>query len=90
MLEYMNDLPGLVKWLVEQAPMVVASYDHLKSNCATTGRMVELLRRNYFGYMNNYTVDELIDTFSRAGYACLNTDQWSSQKIFVFARTIGG
>ena len=84
-LEYVRDLPAVAVWLAQQTSMTVASYDHVKSKPATVARIVELCRRRYFGYHNDYTLEELTAIFSSAGFRCVQTDVWDSQRIMVFA-----
>lgn len=83
-LEYIHDLDSLVKWLAQQVSFCVASYA-----CAqTSGRIVDQVRgrleRFYFGYMNNFREEELVDLFRRAGFRCNARDPWTSQRVFLF------
>lgn len=84
-LEYVRDLPSLAAWLAAQTPAAVASYDYVKSEPGTVARMVELFRRSYFGYLNHYTLRELASIFAGVGLHCVRTEQWTSQKVMLFA-----
>jgi hypothetical protein len=84
-LEYVRDLPAVAAWLSQQTSMTVASYDHVQSKPATVARIVELCRRRYFGYHNDYTLEQLTAIFSSAGFRCVESDAWDSQRIMVFA-----
>jgi hypothetical protein len=82
-LEYMSDVPSLVRWLSGQTSMVVASYDHTKTGAGPWARLTELLRRRNFGYHNNYTLEQLTALFAGEGFRCVRTEQWQTQTILV-------
>jgi hypothetical protein len=85
-LEYMHDLPSMVQWLSRQAPMVIASYDYLKSRPWTAARASELLQRRHFGYHNNCTLDEIEAVFLEAGFQCVDRETWQTQAVLVFVK----
>jgi hypothetical protein len=85
-LEYMSDLPSLVRWLSVQTSTVVASYDNVKADAGTVSHFVELLRRRNFGYMNSHTLEQLTMIFAIAGFRRIHTEQWQTQTILVLER----
>ena len=47
-------------------------------------------RRTYYGYMNSYSEADLVALFHQGGFACLRTDSWNDQRLFLFARAARG
>jgi len=86
-LEYMSDLTTLAKWLSEQTPMSIASYDHVRSRPGTLRYAAEWLRRRHFGYLNNYTLGGLRSVFEHAGFRRVSMAEWQTQTILVFLKT---
>lgn len=85
-LEYVRDLPSLVRWLSQQAPRCVASYAYATSTARTPQRALETLQRAYHGYMNTYSEGQLKALFGSHGYTCLRKETWDSQLLFLFHR----
>jgi hypothetical protein len=85
-LEYMSDLPSVVQWLSGQTSRIVASYDHVTVGAGPWSHFSLLLRRRNFGYLNNYTLEQLKAVFAREGFRCTQTEQWQTQTILVFER----
>ena len=85
-LEYLQDLESLVEWLAQHVSLCVVSYA-----CAPPrDGMFRLLRssfdRYYYGYMNAYEEDQLIDIFRKGGFHCVARDLWTSQRLFLFGK----
>jgi hypothetical protein len=83
-LEYVRDVPSVVAWLSGHVRYCVASY----AVARPTGLVRALAagtRRTYYGYMNSYSETELVSLFHRGGFACLRTDSWNDQRLFLFA-----
>jgi hypothetical protein len=84
-LEYVRDVPSVVTWLSGHVRYCVASYA-----VARPAGLVRALaagaRRTYFGYMNSYSERDLVALFRRGGFACLRTDSWNDQRLFLFAK----
>jgi hypothetical protein len=88
-LEYIRDVPSLIDWLSSHVRYCVASY-------ALTNRSHYLRQliadprgaywRTYHGYMNSYNEPELLALFGRRRFACLRTDTWNDQRLFLFER----
>jgi hypothetical protein len=62
------------------------SYAYVPPNQNTPQRFRERLDRLYWGYMNNYTEEELVKLFNRYAFACTTKDTWTSQRIFLFVK----
>ena len=84
-LEYVRDVPQVLGWLSGYVRYCVASYA-----IAHPGGLVRNVaagaRRTYYGYMNSYRETDLVTVFHQAGFACLRTDTWNDQRLFLFAR----
>lgn len=76
-LEYVNDVPRLIEHLGNVVRTIVVSYAVLESN--PDGR------RSH-GWVNDYTSEQFVALFSRAGFACDHEEAWKTQKIFRFVR----
>jgi hypothetical protein len=87
-LEYIRDVPGLVKWLAEQnISCCVASYDIVPAHRTAGLRWIrESWRRSHFGYMSSMTEQELVAAFRHLGFACTMRAGWTHQLIFRFER----
>jgi methyltransferase family protein len=84
-LEYVRDLEALIKWLSVQIPFCIASYTYVAPNQNVMQRIRDRFDRLYYGYMHNYTEEELVHLFNRWGFVCTTKDTWTSQRIFLFA-----
>jgi len=84
-LEYIRDLGALIAWLSDQVPLCIASYAYVPTSQNAFRRIRERWDRLYYGYMNSYTEEELVDLFTRYGFVCTTRDTWTSQRIFLFA-----
>jgi hypothetical protein len=86
-LEYLRDVPSVASWLSDHVRYCVASYA-----VARPAGLVRALaagaRRTYFGYMNSYSEIDLVALFRRSGFACLRTDSWNDQRLFLFAKQL--
>jgi hypothetical protein len=82
-LEYIRDVGSLIEWLSEQVSFCVASYTCVSPTLSTVQRLHEKLGRLYYGYMNDYTEEELLGLFKRSGFVLTAEDNWTSQRIFV-------
>jgi hypothetical protein len=84
-LEYLGDVPALARWLAsEGVKTCIASFDPVPSGLGMISRYRELVRRRYWGYMNNLTEEDLLRSFASAGFACTHRQTWTSQIIMVF------
>jgi hypothetical protein len=85
-LEYLADLPSVIAWLSTQVRFCVASYESRNPSDTVRLRLQEWLRRIYYGYMNGYTEEEVIQMFERCGFKCTRRETWTNQRIFVFEK----
>lgn len=76
-LEYVNDVPRLIARLHACAPTIIASYAVYELNSAS---------RRTNGWVNDYTLPELMEVFSEAGYRCEHKETWKEQMIFRFRK----
>ena len=83
-LEYIRDLESVVEWLSQQVSFCVTSYAYAARATGAAVGIRERLRRLYYGYMNNYTEEELVELFSRRGLICAEKVTWDTQQIFLF------
>lgn len=83
-LEYIHDVESLVEWLAQHVSLCVASYVGVPPRNGIFRRLRHRFDRFYFGYMNSYGEEELVDLFRRAGFRCIARDPWTSQRVFLF------
>ncbi len=84
-LEYIRDLESLIAWLSEQVAFCIASYTCVPTRQNAIQKIRNKFDRLYYGYMNNYTEEELVHLFNKCGFVCTTKDTWTSQRIFLFA-----
>ena len=84
-LEYVRDVPAVVAWLSDHVRYCVASYAVARPAGAVRALKAGA-RRTYFGYMNSYSETDLVVLFRQGGFACLRTDSWNDQRLFLFAK----
>jgi hypothetical protein len=85
-LEYIRDVESLVGWLARHVSVCVASYACAASKQGIFQRLRDRVDRFYFGYMNCYGEEEVVDLFRRAGFQCIARDPWTSQRVFLFVK----
>jgi len=83
-LEYVHDLESLVEWLAHHVSLCVASYACVPPGKGIVRRLRGRFDRFYYGYMNSYGEEEMVDLFQRAGFRCIARDPWTSQRVFLF------
>jgi len=83
-LEYIHNIESLVEWLAQHVSLCVASYACVPSTKETVPLLLDRFNRFYYGYMNSYGEEELVDLFRRAGFRCIARDPWTSQRVFLF------
>jgi hypothetical protein len=87
-LEYIGDLPSLLRWLSTQVSFCVASYSYVESRPRTIRRCVEVLHRACTGRMNPYTAEELVALFRSSGFIPIREqDTFDSQRLFLFGKS---
>ena len=80
-LEYVNDVPRLLRHLHPVAGAIVASYAPRADAGAS-----QLIERRRQGWVNDYSVDELTATFAESGFRCDVSQPMGSQQLFRFVR----
>jgi hypothetical protein len=83
-LEYIHDPESLVEWLAQHVSLCVASYACVPLGEGIFQRLRDRFNRFYYGYMNSYREEDLVDLFRRAGFRCIARDPWNSQRVFLF------
>jgi len=84
-LEYVRDVPAVVAWLARHVRYCVASYAVVEP-MGLVGGMRRSYWRTYHGYMNAYSEADLQALFAHGGFACVRTDGWNDQRLFLFER----
>jgi hypothetical protein len=88
-LEYLRDVTSLVAWLEAIGiRSVVASFDPVPGHLGLAGRVKEQRRRLYFGYMCNWTEEELRRCFEEAHMQCVERRLWTNQVIIRFDKRV--
>jgi len=81
-LEYIRDVAAIAKWLADsRIHICVLSFDPAPGKMSIFGRLRELRRRAYYGYMNGLTENELQRAFEAAGYTCTQKQKWTTHVI---------
>lgn len=79
-LEYIHDLPKVAKFLSKSFETVILSYACLEKNHSD--------RRSH-GWVNDFTIPDLIDIFRAAGFVLHNYRTWKTQTILCLSRLKG-
>jgi hypothetical protein len=82
-LEYVHDVPRLVRHLSRACEAFVTSYAVADTNRST-------LHRRSCGWVNDFASDEFQRVFERVGFRCDSMLDWRDQKIFRFVRSGAG
>jgi hypothetical protein len=80
-LEYVNDLPRLVRHLHASCGEILASYAP-----RVDGGVADVLSRRRQGWVSDYDADELIALFAGAGFRCERSERIAGQRVFSFVR----
>lgn len=83
-LEYLRDVPSIVAWLAAHVRYCAASYAVVQP-AGPMRTLAARTLRTYYGYMNSYTETDVVAVFRRGGFACLRSDSWKDQRLFLFA-----
>jgi len=90
-LEYIVDVPALIRWLSGWASLCIASYNCAHSSPGTLPRAAEVARRARCGWVNTFTERELCAQFAEAGFELADRRSWyetgDSEPILVFRRS---
>jgi hypothetical protein len=83
-LEYVGDIDAVMSWLSQFVKLCVVSYDCVPQGLALSGRLRERFRRQYYGYLSDYTEEQLLAIFASCGFKNSYADTWTNQRLFVF------
>lgn len=75
-LEYVNDIPRLFRWLTEVADNVVFSY-------AVTDYLADPVTRCGNGWINSLSNIELLDILRKSGMQVQSSERWREQIIYL-------
>jgi hypothetical protein len=78
-LEYINDVPKLIKYLAASIDTFIISY-------AVVNKGDNIYKRGIHGWVNNYNNESLIEIFAKNHYVLTNKSKWLNQEIYVFER----
>jgi hypothetical protein len=76
-LEYVNDVPSLIRHLHGSVQVIVASYAVLEKNVD---------ERRAGGWVNDYTAAQFVALFDEQGFDCAEHASWQSQELYRFVR----
>jgi hypothetical protein len=79
-LEYIHDIPKLINYLAQHFETVIFSYACLDKN--------QIDRRNH-GWVNDYTIEEIILILKNAGFGLYNYRTWKTQTILCVTKLKG-
>ncbi len=89
-LEYIADVPTVVRWLSNWASFCIASYNCAYSSPGTLQRATEVAKRARSGWVNTFTERELCMQFAAAGFDFVERRTWyeagDNEPILVFRR----
>ena len=77
-LEYVNNVPKLIKHLSVSMDTFIISYAVVKEG--------NILKRGIHGWVNNYNDEAIIKIFKENEYTVANKAKWLNQEIYVFKR----
>lgn len=87
-LEYLADVPEVVRWLSGWAGHCIVTYNCASSSPRTLDRVAEVARRARSGWVNTFSEPDLCEQFASAGYELVERRTWSeaggNEPIFVF------
>jgi hypothetical protein len=84
-LEYVRDVPTVVAWLARQVRFCAASYA-VADRSGLVRSLAARVKRTYYGYMNAYNETDIVAVFRRGEFACIQTDSWNDQRLFLFEK----
>lgn len=75
-LEYINDVPKLIRHLSDHVDTILTSYATADNN----------KNREINGWVNNFSSDQFIKIFTDNGFKCVHTEKWKKQTIYKFVK----
>jgi hypothetical protein len=86
-LEYVSDVPAVLRWAARHFEVCIASYECADPKPGILGRLHEMVERTHNGWVNHYTESELKTVFDKVGYQFIERATWGIDdpgQIFVF------
>ena len=80
-LEYVNDVPRLAHHLRQVCGVIVASYAPRRDRS-----VAELIERRRQGWVNDYTIEELLAVFEQEGFRCVLSQDHGTQRLVQLQR----
>ena len=91
-LEYVQRIPSLLRWLAAEVPSVVASYCCAETPARSLGRLRESFTRASYGWVNSYSEADLVGIATRSGFkverTITRTTPDGGERIFKFTRKL--
>lgn len=86
-LEYVDNVPEVARWLAITAPTVIASYVCAKPAHGLRA-IPQRVSRAAMGWLNDYSEAQLVECFRLAGFSRVGRTDWevSGQPVFEFRR----
>ena len=89
-LEYIQNLEALVRWVARDVDRCVVSYECAQTRRLDRGRLYESFTRARAGWVNTFHEDEFVLLFEREGFLVARRDLWRTkdgcEPIFLFER----
>ena len=89
-LEYIQNLESLVRWVARDVDRCVVSYECAQTKRSDRGRLYESFARAKAGWVNTFHEDEFVLLFEREGFLLAHRDLWrtkdGNEPIFLFER----
>ncbi len=89
-LEYLSDVPCVLRWIAQYFELCVASYECAQPKPGVSGRVREIVGRVRYGWVNHYTQAELTARFAEVGFQLVKQSIWGTDdpgQIFIFRRS---
>ena len=86
-LEYVSDVPTVLRWVANQFDMCIASYECAALRSDLFGRLREKFGRAHHGWVNHFTESELKALFDEVGFCLVEQTKFGGNdpgQIFVF------
>jgi hypothetical protein len=93
-LEYIQNLESLVRWVARDVDRCLASYECAQTRRSDWGRLYESFTRAQVGWVNTFHEDDFVLLFEREGLLLARRELWRTkdgcEPIFLFERKHSG
>jgi hypothetical protein len=93
-LEYIQDLESLVRWVTRDVDRCLVSYECAQTRRSDRSRLYESFTRAQVGWVNTFHEDDFVLLFEREGFLLARRELWrtkdGSEPIFLFERKRSG